>query len=294
MPGISFSIEVRYCAFVRPHLRLLLDPGHLRQQQRRLELRHAQVGAGRGVSEVRSPVRQPRAVVVEGMAAFPQFFVVADHRAALAGVEVLGCLEAEAAGLSVRAHLAAAPFRQVRLAGVLEHRDLVLRGDREDRVEIADAAPEVHRDDRLGRRRDRRFELARVHLHRLAVGIDEDRQRVLPQHHVHRRDERVRRHDHFVARLHAQRIQAGVQRGGAVRRGQAVFVPVSFAYASSNRFTVWPVPRFHLPLRRVSSIARSSVWSKTGQDGQLSLVSAARASGVASRLLRVTCRRISV
>src|SRR5581483_7583078 len=47
-----------------------------------------------------------------------------------------------------------------------------------------------------------------------------------------------------------------------------VLAPVSFAYSSSKRATVLPLPRYHLPPRRVSRTARSSVWSKTGQEGK--------------------------
>ena len=47
---------------------------------------------------------------------------------------------------------------------------------------------------------DRRFDQAGVDLKRLRIGVDEDRQRVVHQHGVDRGDERIRRHDHLVAR----------------------------------------------------------------------------------------------
>jgi len=65
---------------------------------------------------------------VEGEATLPQLFVVAQDGPAFAGVQVLGRLEAEAAGLSPSAHFAPPPLGQMRLAGVFNYRNIVARG----------------------------------------------------------------------------------------------------------------------------------------------------------------------
>ena len=113
----------------------------------------------------------------------------------------------------------------MRLAGVFEHRDIVARGGRQDGIEIADAAAEVHRNDGPSLRRDRRFELTRVQLERLGIRIDKDRDRILPQHRVNGRDERVRRHDDFIAGFNPHGIETGKQRARAVGGGQARLGP---------------------------------------------------------------------
>ena len=159
---------------------------------------------------------------MEGVAAFAQILVAAQNRPALARVQVLGCLEAEAARLPVRAQLSAAPFAQVRLAGIFEYRNIVACGDGKNGVEIAGVPAQVHRNDGPGSRRNGGLDLARVHLERLRIRVHENRQRVLPQYHVDRGDKRVRRHQDLVARLDAQPVQAGEQRAGAVGRGQAL------------------------------------------------------------------------
>src|SRR5256885_9273280 len=85
---------------------LLLEPRHLRQQQRALELRHAQIEPARGVTElIGAYVLSRPAVVVERVALLQQVGVVGQNGAALAGIQVLAGLKAEAAGLAQRAQL---------------------------------------------------------------------------------------------------------------------------------------------------------------------------------------------
>ena len=107
----AFCSRVRACASSRVICAM---------QQRRLELRHAQVRAGAAVGEIVAGVAPAAAVVVEAVAGLDERFVVGQDGAALAGVQVLARLKAEAPGLAVGADLAATPLRQVRLAGVLD------------------------------------------------------------------------------------------------------------------------------------------------------------------------------
>ena len=94
---------------------------------RKLAARVAHVG------EVEAGDLPRPAVVVEGVDLLGQVVVVGEDGAAFAGAEVLGHLEAEAAGRAPGADLAAAPLGQVGLAGVLDHRQVVLLGDGQDR-----------------------------------------------------------------------------------------------------------------------------------------------------------------
>ena len=53
----------------------------------------------------------------------------------------------------------------------------VTPGDRHDRVEVARLSGEVHRDERLGPRRDRRLDARRVDVERVGLDVDEHRPR---------------------------------------------------------------------------------------------------------------------
>ena len=61
----------------------------------------------------------------------------------------------------MRADAPALVLGAVRLAGVLDHDQAVASRDRQDRIHVGRLAVEVHRHDRLGPRRDRRFDLRR-------------------------------------------------------------------------------------------------------------------------------------
>ncbi len=144
---------------------------------------------------------------------------------AFARAEVLALLEAETAGDAVGAQLAAAPLAEVRLASVLDHRQIVLLADGQDRVQVHGGTADVYRQD--GRRAvgDRGLHLARVDEEGLRIGVDKDRQRVVHQDGVDRGDESVGRDDHLLARSDAEGTQRGHQRAGAVGRGHAVLGP---------------------------------------------------------------------
>ena len=137
-------------------------------------------------------------------------------------VQIFRSLEAEAAKRAQRADLAIAPFRQMRLAGVLEHRQFVLAADLEDGVEIRGRAADVHRQDAARALGDGGFDLARVNLRSFRIRVNEHRHCVLQQHRVDRGHERVRRHDHFVAGADAESIQRNDQGARTVGGGQAV------------------------------------------------------------------------
>ena len=118
---------------------LLFEPRQLLEQEGGLKLGHAEVGAVAHVGEAGG--RSAPSVVLKALALLDQFVAVREDRAAFAGIEVLGPLKAEAAQIAERAHFAAAPLSQVRLAGVFEHGDLVPGGNGCDRSRSAAAPP---------------------------------------------------------------------------------------------------------------------------------------------------------
>jgi hypothetical protein len=143
--------------------------------------------------------------------------VAQDQRAALAGHDVLGLVEAEGG------HVSDAPQRPVpeggaqRLGGVLDHQQAVARGDRHDRVHLAGHAGVVHDADRPGAGRDRRLDQGLVEVERVRADVHEDGDGPAQDHGVGGADEGEGRHDHLVPRLqpcqerrHLERRRAGM------------------------------------------------------------------------------------
>jgi len=121
-----------------------------------------------------------------------------DHPGVAARAEVLARVEAEA---PERAHGAAGPApvrRAVRLCRVLHHVQAVGTREVEDRVHVGCLAGEVHRDDRLGPRRDGRTDLAAVDQVGARVAVDQDRPGADRAHRQGGGDIGVRRQDHLV------------------------------------------------------------------------------------------------
>ena len=192
----------------------------LLHEQDRLGLGHAVVVAA-GETAVALVRPDGAAAVVEGVALVNQFLAHARDRAAFAGRNVLGFLEAEAAQVADRAALAALVFGQPRLAGVLDHRQLVLAGDGVDRVHVARHAEDVHRHDGARALGDAALDRGRVHGERGRVGVGEYRQGLAREDGVVAGDEGVGRDDHLVAGVHVHDVQADDQRRGAAGGGQA-------------------------------------------------------------------------
>ena len=204
-------------------LHLLLEAGHLGQQDGGLELGHAEVAAAVAPGgHFAAGGAAGAALVVERIALVGPFVAVGEDGAAVAAVKVLAGLEAEAAGVAPGAEAAAAPLAEVGLAGVLDHRQLVLLRHGEDGVQVGGGAAQVHGDDRRGAVGDGGLDLARVDLDRLGVGVHEDGQRVVQQNHVHRGDEGVGGNNDLVARGDPDGRQRGEEGAGAAVGGEAV------------------------------------------------------------------------
>ena len=148
---------------------------------------------------------------------------VADERQpAAVAVERLERLEAEEAGVAERADRASVPGRAQRVRAVLDHEQLVARGDVEDGPHVAREAVEVRRHDGAGGRRDGALE---------RLGGQRERRRIdVGEHHLQARDpgerrddpERQRRQDDLGALRQVERFQDVVERHPAVRRGHGV------------------------------------------------------------------------
>ena len=115
--------------------------------------------------------------------------------------EVFSRIEREGAGITPRADHAAILGRAMCLRAVLDDPQAVLLGEGHDRGHVRRLAVKVHRDDAHGARREFRFK---------ERGIDGERVRIgVAKHHAaaglcdcfRRGNPRVRRGDHFVARL---------------------------------------------------------------------------------------------
>ena len=113
-----------------PPGRVLDQLVELLQEHGRLEVLHAEVAAAREVGPRALEAPVGAAAVVERAGPVQEVVAVAGDGPALAGREVLGVLEAEAAQVADRPALAALVLGQPGLAGVLDDREAVLPGER--------------------------------------------------------------------------------------------------------------------------------------------------------------------
>src|SRR4029077_17222948 len=86
-------------------------------------------------------------LILETHADLEKLGIIRDDCAPLARIEVFRSLEAEAAQSSQGSGLALPPFRQMSLAGVLNHRQLSLLGYLQNQVEVGNRPAHVNRDD---------------------------------------------------------------------------------------------------------------------------------------------------
>jgi hypothetical protein len=110
----------------------------------------------------------------------------------------------------------------VRLAAVLDDRQVVAGGDALDRGHVRRLPVHVHRDNRARARTDRAFHLSRIEGQ--AIGVDVRKHRPRARHHHGERGVRGRQRcrDHLVARADAERAQDERNRVGAGADADAV------------------------------------------------------------------------
>ncbi len=142
--------------------------------------------------------------------------VVRGHGAALPGGDDLARMEGEAAEHAEPAAGAAAVRRAERAGGVLDQRQL------RQLLEPRRPAEQVHGEDRLRVRRDAPRGVLGIDVHRHRVDVDEHGPRAHERDDVRGRRERVRGHEHLVARPDPGREHADVQRRGPGRDGDGV------------------------------------------------------------------------
>lgn len=126
---------------------------------------------------------------------------VVDHeRAALAALDVLGSVKALCRHDPERAQWPAVVAAAQTVRVVLDDGDPMALGDREDHVHFTGDTAIVHDDNCLGPFRDGLFDEPLVDVQRVVPAVDEDRHSTTEHIRVSGRDERERRHDHFIAR----------------------------------------------------------------------------------------------
>ncbi len=107
------------------------------------------------------------------------------------------------------------------LARILEQRQLVSTGNREQRVHIGGLAVEMHRQERARARGDGSLRLHRVHGVGDRVNVHEDRAGANGADGFRRGDEGVRHGDDFVAGANVERLERQLQRCRARIHGHA-------------------------------------------------------------------------
>ena len=147
--------------------------------------------------------------------------VVRCQRAALARRDDLEIVEAVRARVPDGAERPAVVRTAVRLARVLETVQVMLLRQRHNAVHIAGKALDMHRDNRLGVRRNLPFRVRHVDGHG-SVALADYRDRARFQHRQRRRDVRISRHDDLVARTDAHSSQCGGQRAVSGRHEQRI------------------------------------------------------------------------
>jgi len=190
-----------------------IDPLQLRKTDGRLHVGHTIIPADH-VVDVGQPLlqlQQAQALldVIPVVAKAPrlpgQVFVVGgDHAALAAGGEGLVLTEAARRDMAQRAGFPAFVSAAERLGIVLYYKELVFLCEGENLVHVADVAVQVDRHDGHGPLRDKL--LGRFDADAVVVDIDVGEPRNGPRLHDGKAagDERVARHNHFVARADAE------------------------------------------------------------------------------------------
>ena len=187
---------------VAPSLgRALVEPGQLGEADRRDEIGGLVVRAERFVV-----VADAHPVITVEADPVGQGVVVGRGEAALAGHQVLRGVRAE----HRRPELAGPPAvirRAVSLGGVLDDREAVALGDRDERIHVGHEPVQVDRHDRLRPGRDGRLHEVGVHREVLGPDVHEDRAGARAQDDADGGVEAEADRDDLVARADAEAVQ---------------------------------------------------------------------------------------
>ena len=137
-----------------------------------------------------------------------------DHAAVRPDVEVLERMKGKASGAAEGAGLPAVDIAEDALAGILDHRQIMLVRDLHESRHVGHLPGEVDRQKRLGAFGDPRLDLADVHAE-IVGAVDKDRAGVSLGNGAHGGDEGVGRRDHFVARTDPDGLERQLERVGA-------------------------------------------------------------------------------
>ena len=181
---------------------------------------HAQADASQSAQRVGLEQLVDASVVAQRRHAVVQVRVVRDRDSRLDAADRFAGLHAEAADVSDRSDLLAAPACSMRVRGVLDQRDVGSVHQVQQLVQFGRVAVDVGGDDGAGAVRDFAAYVGRIDAERLRVGVGEHGRRAAVQG---RRDAGVPgdgRHDDFAPAGRAGGEHGRVQGGGAVADGQ--------------------------------------------------------------------------
>lgn len=157
--------------------------------------------------------------------------VVDQQGAAFAGDDVLGFMERVAAQISNRSQRTPFVGSHHPLGRVFDHQQVMVAGDRHDRVHLASHTGVVDRHDRLGAGGDRRLNQPFIDVEGVFADVNEDRHPSTKHEGVGRGHKGIGGHDDLIPRLdvgkdggHLQRCRAGVGEQGLVAAG-LIFQP---------------------------------------------------------------------
>ena len=179
-------------------------------QQSGLERIHAEVGA-----DLAMEIFRLHAVHAEHAGALGERIVLRRDQAGIThAAEVLGREEARGAEITGRHRAASLPAGAHRLGGVLNHAELMGRGERLERIEIERLAKEVHRHDRAGTRADLPGGVREVDVEGVRVDVDPDRGRAEAGHGTCRSKEGEGRQEDLVPFADIERHEREQERVG--------------------------------------------------------------------------------
>ena len=203
-----------------PHLKLL-ELAQLPQPERRLDVGHV-------VLEARDQnLVEPAAALVVPLPGVAAHAVQTDHSGpgqelglgrehpAFTSRQILGRIKAEGDGIALTADGSPLVTGGQCVGGVLDYSQAMGPGRRAQWVEVGGVTAVMHGQDRAGVRSDRRLDLARVDVERVRLDVYQYGSRAHVLDDVHGRRERHRCRDDLVPRTDTQRLERGMQGGGA-------------------------------------------------------------------------------
>lgn len=149
----------------------------------------------------------------DDLGAFEKAFVIDDEGTAFPGNEILGFVEAVAPQVSDRSEVFSLVCGAHTLGGVFHDQQIVAFGDVHDHIHVATNAGVMNRDDHLRFRRNGLLNELFIDVHGIGTNIDEHRDSAAQDKSIDRGDERVTRHDEFIAGLDVAKDCRHFQRG---------------------------------------------------------------------------------